>query len=153
MAVKVNISITGAKRSLDLLKRVTESLTKLRPEMEAVGRYLTDTYSGGVFESEGQIIGYRWASLSPRYKDWKRTAAPGRGTLEFTGELRRGFLYRATETNVTIGNRKMSAYGKYHMQGTSTMPARPFMGVNERQHRHIAGIISDSLHDRLRRLN
>lgn len=75
-------------------------------------------------ESDPQT-GRPWAALSPAYAKWK--SAKGGGPI-----LRRTGKMQDTAKIVPKGNWfevVSTPYGKYNQDGTSRMPARPWMGV------------------------
>jgi phage gpG-like protein len=85
---------------------------------------------GGRFKSGA------WAALSPKYRIWKQAHYPGRPILVRDGDLRDsvrwtgngpgpGGIFEATPNRVIAGT--SIPYGKFHQDGTSTMPARPFL--------------------------
>ena len=75
----------------------------------------------------------RWAPLSPPYARWKARAFPGASILVRTGGLRRSLTSRPLGVEdirpqeMTIGSNV--AHGRFHQQGTATMPARPLIRV------------------------
>jgi len=73
--------------------------------------------------------GTKWSPLSPNYAQWKSRRAPGMPILRLTGRMQDNTRIRPAGApglfNATMG----ANYGRYHMFGTSKMPARPWLGV------------------------
>lgn len=141
--LNVKIEIKGDKETIAKLKKLGKSFHEWRPEMQKVGNYLVNFYQNAVFETEGGVFGMRWASLSAGYDFWKRKNYPGRGTLERTGRLRRGFSSDANQTSVIVENKV--SYGRFHQYGTSRMKARPIMHIDKKLEDNIVDIFKEGL--------
>ena len=90
------------------------------------------------FESKGGSIGKRWKPLSPAYAIWKGRHFPGRPLLVLKGRMKRSLtdstsrdmiFSRKGGRQLIIGTRVR--YAKFHQYGTSKMPARPFIKVDQ----------------------
>ena len=73
--------------------------------------------------------GQKWAPLSSKYRDWKQKSYPGQPILRLTGRMQdRTRIYPETARGI-LSARMGADYGRYHMTGTSKMPARPWLGI------------------------
>lgn len=74
--------------------------------------------------------GRRWQSWAPATADSRRKkGTASRGLLFDGGYLYNHFTSHATRNRVTVSNR--APYASYLQNGTSRMPARPFMGWSD----------------------
>lgn len=147
MLGNITVSVQGARETADRFQKAVTELKNLKPEMGKIGAYLVDTYTNGLFVTEGGIIGARWANLSPRYGAWKRRKYGGRGTLERTGKMRRSYIAQAHTMSVDVIN--TIDYAKYHHFGTSRMPKRVLVGVGGRIMNTVADILVTGIQKRL----
>jgi phage gpG-like protein len=115
--------------------------------METVGNYLMAFFSQDVFETEGQVYGEQWARLNAKYEEWKATHYPGRGVLEASGKMRYAFQLMTTSTYALIQN--PTEYAKFHMTGTSHMPARVFMKIDEQRAEEVVKKIKEGIQQRI----
>lgn len=120
--IALNITISGDKEVIKKLKSIKGLLTDWRAELQQVGDYLMDFYQNQVFETEGGIFGERWSPLSPKYEFMKRKEFPGRGILQATGKLRKGYRLLVNSTSMEIVNRV--PYGVFHQYGTRRLSRR-----------------------------
>ena len=86
-----------------------------KPELKKIGDFLKEFYSNPVFETEGGIFNSRWQPLSPNYELWKRKNFPGRGILERSGDMRKGFVARVDAHSVELFNNIF--YAQFHQKG------------------------------------
>jgi hypothetical protein len=80
------------------------------------------------FQTEGAFGGRPWERLSPEYSLFKERVRPGKGILQFDGDLRRAAsqpLRSATPTVLTLTIDDPKA--EFHQEGTDRMPARPLV--------------------------
>lgn len=145
--MKIHINITGDKEVQKYLAKFAKSIIKWKPELKSTGEYLKNTYTNQVFETEGSILGSPWAKLNPQYDYWKRKNFGGRGTLERTGKMRRGFGFDAGDTEVEISNK--IPYAVFHQFGTSRMPKRLLMDVSTDMENNIVKIFVQGVKDRI----
>lgn len=73
-----------------------------------------------------------WEALSPAYGEWKRSVAPGKPILEFSGKLREALTQSSSPLAVrSMGGQEFDfgtrgvEYASFHQTGTSRMPSRP----------------------------
>ena len=113
--LKVTVTISGEKRIIAQLKSVSDAFTNWKPELQSVGDFLKEFYTNDVFETEGSVIGRKWRPLSEQYEFQKRKLYPGRGILEATGTLRRGYEVDEKRNSMELTNKV--PYGIYQQQG------------------------------------
>ena len=71
----------------------------------------------------------RFAPLSPAYAMRKARVAPGLPILIFSGDMIAGFEYGERNNQLVIFNRR--GYAQYHQTGTSRMPARKYLQIQD----------------------
>ena len=113
--LSINIEISGDKEVIRKLKKLDSGFNSWKPELNQVGDFLKEFYSGPVFETEGGVFNSRWRPLSPRYELWKRKNYPGRGILERSGDMRKGFTTKVTAHTIKLFNSIF--YAQYHQKG------------------------------------
>lgn len=102
------------------------------------------------FQVQGSFRG-KWASLSPAYARWKARHYPGKGILDRGGSLRSSWTEEFGEGRVQVETPNSLfitsnvAYGRYHQQGTGSMPARPFISLSPQQKARLGGAIHRAL--------
>lgn len=120
-----------------LLARLAERTSNLRPPMAAIGEIVVESVQRN-FEEHRSPDGKTWAPLSDRYARWKSTKK-GRNLsdiLLLNRVLMGSIHHRAERDRVAIGTNIV--YGAIHQFGgrtgrghAATMPARPFLGVRD----------------------
>jgi phage gpG-like protein len=145
--ISFSVQVTGDQQALRRLRKAGVDVRDFTKELRQAGDELLDVYGNQVFETEGQIVGERWAPLNPRYQARKQNTYRGRGTLERTGRLRRSFRAQSGKDTLFLDN--PTPYLKYHQFGTSRLPARVIYKLADRQTRKIVDILSDGLKERL----
>lgn len=141
--INVRVDIKGDKETIAKLKKLGVDFNNWKPELQNVAEYLKDFYSNAVFETEGGVLGSRWAGLQPVYDFMKRKQYPGRGTLVRTGKLKKGFEDDVTEKSATISNRV--DYAKFHQFGTRRMPARKLIDIDNPRREKIIDIFKEGI--------
>ena len=126
--LKIDIKITGDKELMSSLRRLTNNMTDFKPELQTVGDFLKDYYGSLLFKTEGAILGSRWINLKPSYEFQKRKQWAGRGILERTGKLKRGYEHKAEPMVLTVAN--TTDYAKYHHLGGPIIPQRKLIGFS-----------------------
>jgi phage gpG-like protein len=144
----MSIRIEGIDQSRAMLGRVRKVITKMEPGYKSVGEYLLELFTRDVFESEGAVYGRRWAPLDPEYSLWKSTNYPGRGILEATGTMRRGF--RGISTNEYLLIRNPVDYLKNHQNGIG-VPQRIVVDLQRKQRQKVEEILTTDIMTRLRK--
>lgn len=150
MALKIDLKITGSDIVKERLQRMRVSLDDFKEEFKEVGQYLVDFYANPVFDTEGQILGQRWASLSPSYEWRKRRTFPGRGILEATGKMRRSFAYHAGRTLLRVVNERQPIFS-FHQLGTSKMPSRMIFLITDKVEQKVVSVFKNALLERIKR--
>lgn len=142
------VSIQGDKELIAKLDRFGVSILDLSKSMDEIGRYLTGFFSGEVFASRGGVIGKSWAPLDDDYAAAKARRFPGRPPLVRSGLMQRGFKHRSTALTSRIHNE--APYFDYHQAGTSKMPARVMMHMDETRARAVVALITDDITGKMR---
>jgi len=146
--ITVDISITGDKATIKALKEMGAELLDWSAEFDQAAKTLVRIFEVRQFETLGDYLGMRWASLSPSYEARKR-AKGGRDILELTGTMRHSWDSNSTKDTLSIGN--TSDYAVFHQLGTKFMPARPLINVNDNLKEDIGKIFKSGLELKLRR--
>lgn len=99
----------------------------LHPLLEDIGQVMKASTEAN-FEGEREPSGLQWKDLkkSTVERRTRRGTWPGQILTE-TGTLRESMGVFIGPDYVEIGTNV--PYGKYHMTGTTRMPARPFLGI------------------------
>lgn len=147
MPVQINVSIKGLDEAKALLNAVQKGISDFKPELKSVGEYLESFYPKYPFDTEGSVFGVRWKSLSPRYFAKKSVEFPGRPILVRTGALQKSFQLMTTGQYLTFKN--TAAYAGYLQEGTSRMPARPFLVVDQQRADKISEVFVKHLKNRI----
>ena len=139
----IHIQTGGLEHVKRLLNVQAEKLEDLTDYWDSVGKYMEKKTIQERFEKEQAPDGTKWKPLSPaRIKQrLKRHKRGNMKILSDTGELRR-IHYEAGKNYVQIGTNVK--YAKVHQFGSKkkNIPARPFLGVNEYELRHIKGMLT-----------
>ena len=143
----VEVRIDGLVETRSILKRVERVINDMKPALTSAGKYLLQVFSVEAFESEGAIYGRRWPTLNPAYSLWKSQNYPGRGILERTGELRRGFRLTIGANFAQIRNNV--SRGRFHQAGRG-VPQRIIVALEKRQRDGVQQRIQKDVLDRLR---
>lgn len=127
--LRLRLTISGQDRLAAAFNRLARSIQNYRPawpDITAVYRQMMQEQ----FDRQGARGGGKWAPLSPAYKRWKETVAPGQPILVLGGRLKASMVGQTADTiqdyrplDVTLGT--IVPYAKYHQTGTRKMPARP----------------------------
>ena len=145
--VTMTVRIEGVPETTAMLDRLRRIVERMRPTMTSVGEYLLNVFSNQAFESEGAIYGLKWQPLNPKYALWKSTRYPGRGILERSGNLRRGFKAYPAESYLLIENKV--PYAAKHQYGRG-VPQRTIVAIQSRQKSEIERIIQNDIMERFR---
>ena len=144
----MQIKIEGLPQLQTRLQRVVDSMGSLQPTFRKVGEVMTKFYSTQPFLSQGGVYGEHWAPLSAKYEVKKERAYPGRGILVASGKMMDSFKAEATNHSVTITN--TSELFAYHQMGTSKMPQRVSMMLDEQRRQLAMKTISADLKIRIK---
>lgn len=146
--LNVTFTVTGDKKVIAQLKQVNEAFQNWKPELQQIGDYLKEFYANEVFETEGAIIGSRWRPLSPAYEFYKRIKYPGRGILEATGTLRKGYKVKAKKTSMELVN--PTPYGTFHQSGRG-VPKRILLKLDSPRKDDVVKIFKQGLVVKIRK--
>lgn len=94
-----------------------------------IARILQEDNRAAWGEEKDPQEGQKWAPLSARYKEWKSQAYPGQPILRLTGRMQDRTRIRPEQARGFFSATMGADYGRYHMTGTSKMPARPWLGI------------------------
>ena len=128
----------------EAIARLQVAAADLSPLMAQIAAHL-EAVAQRAFENESDPnTGGKWAALSPRYLARRQRMGrwPGK-ILQLTGEMAASLVSEsdADSALVAIG----TSYAKYHQFGTSRMPARPFLGLDEQGEQDIRQATLDYL--------
>ena len=139
----IHIQTGGLKHIQQKLKIQAEKLEDLKGYWDLVGRFMEKRTIKERFDKEQTPDGTKWQPLSPaRVKQRLKKHKKGNfKILSDEGYLRR-IHYEAGKNYVQIGTNVK--YAKVHQYGSKkrNIPARPFLGVNEYELRHIKGMLT-----------
>lgn len=143
----IQITVTGDKELVRKLKSFTDGGMNLKRGLGASGLYLTTFFSGEVFASRGRAIGKPWPRLNDSYAAWKARRFPGRPPLVQSGEMMRGFKSKAGADRLELWN--TADHFLAHQDGTSRIPQRMMMRVDEQRAGRVAKYILGDLTDQM----
>lgn len=139
MAVTVTVEVVGGDKLVATMGDVAAGVKDLGTSMAAIGLYLRNFYSGEVFASRGGVIGEPWQPLNDRYAAYKARKWPGRIPLIRTGLMNNSFTSQTGTDFARISN--TAEYFKYQQQGTSRIPARVMLKLDETRQQEVIRII------------
>jgi phage gpG-like protein len=140
---EITVTLSGDKEAMERLRRIGGGVLDLSSPMSSIGRYLTGFFSGEVFASRGGVIGKSWRPLNNQYAARKARTFPGRPPLIRTGVMNRSFKANAGRASVLLLNSDPKF--AFHQSGTSRIPARTMMAVDQTRERRIVDIIDAHL--------
>lgn len=144
----VNITISGNAEVQKRLKAFEGDLNDWHSTFNNVADYLMDVYQRQTFMTEGGVLGIRWSDLNPQYELWKAKHYAGRGILEASGTLKKGFKKRVGSQDLEIWN--PVTYGVYHQQGRG-VPERQFIGMTDDMRRRVVQYFVDGITGKIKR--
>ena len=147
--LKITINVSGDKKVIKQIRKIESEFRTWRPELKKVGDFLKDFYSNAVFETEGGVFGSRWSPLSPRYELWKRKNFAGRGILERSGAMRRGFIADVGNTSLQIKNDVF--YSRYHQKGEG-VPKRVMAQLDRKRQKEVVDVFKKGVITRLKKI-
>lgn len=138
----ITLSIQPSAQTLSSRMEAWAELIKDNSAFFADAEDLIANHTRRNFDTQGGSTGRRWASLSPRYEQFKGEVRPGRPILEFDGHLRRAAVDRGRGYKSKIGKDratfgidpsfsvpggvKLADYARAHAFGIpGKLPARP----------------------------
>lgn len=143
---QVTITVTGDKELAKSFRSFAGGMTDFQRPLGASGMFLTKFFSGEVFASRGGVIGKPWPDLNPAYEVEKAQMYPGRPYMVRTGELIKGFFWKAGKTQLDLGNKVK--YFDNHQDGT-TVPQRVMMLVDEQRVERVVKYIAADVEEKM----
>lgn len=147
----VNINVTGDREEIAKFHKFKASILDFTEALAEVGKSGKNYYSGEVFGSQGGILGLRWPALSPQYKIWKAKHYPGRGINVRTGKTKESFDFTSSKNELSIFNTNTEVF-KFLQLGTSKMPARPMIKVNDGFKEIVKRVIEQDIKEKLNKV-
>lgn len=142
--MELNVRVVGMDELNEMLRRREEHLADMRNFWRSVGLYLVKRSVNDSFGKEQAPDGTKWVPWSKKYrKRMEKLGKRGRHKiLSDIGELRRSVKYVAFKARVIVGS--ILRYARRHQLGDKSwaaggggMPARPYLGVTERDRAEI----------------
>jgi len=137
MKVKVSSTVSTAA-----LSRIVRRLANPRPVLEELGQALKTGTQERIKTTKTSPDGTPFApwSIATALARQKRGTVSG-GILFDTGKLFNSIQYQVTGKQVEVGADESAPYAKYLQAGTRNMPARPFVGISERDLENVRKIL------------
>lgn len=133
--IKIEINRDQVDR---LLKQYGSKLRNLEKPLAGFGNYfLVETEKQFVTETDPE--GNKWADLAPSTLAQKRRLGYPDDILTRTGKMRKSAIAIASAKTLVITMR--SEYAIYHQEGTSKMPQRKILGMNDKRREKLARLI------------
>lgn len=129
------------------LRSIRDSLSNFSDEMTDASEFVKGYLEGPVFDSEGEVYGKKWDDLSPKYEAWKMFAAPGKGILELSGDMRASFEYEISPHQAYVTN--PTPYLEQHQLGENGVPVRPIFYVNQEMNDSVFQVFVDGVQKRV----
>lgn len=140
--INVEVHITNAAEISQKLEKLGESLYMMDAAMATIGKDLSTYFATIAFNSQGGVYSNVWVALNDAYALWK---AKKLGTPILVGtsipHMRDSFTFESTSTSVYVTN--TSDHFEFHQLGTSKLPQRQMIGVND----DVRGIINDIINE------
>ena len=143
----IKIKVEGLSKVKGNLKKNIDKLQDLTQFFQSVGAYVQRQTKNERFDKEQSPDGVKWKPLSQaRHKQRLKRHKTGKyKILQDEGQLS-DIKYQIFPTHVIIGN--VVKYAAIHQfggtihfkkkKGSVTIPARPYLGVNEQNKKHIS---------------
>lgn len=140
--MKIDIRAENTGNVQRKLQAIADKLRDMRQLWGAVGMYIQRQTIKERFDKEQSPDGQKWKPLSQStiHHRKKRHKSGNMKILQDTGELRRSITYEANPDSVRVGT--VLKYARTHQFGRGNIPARPFLGVNEDEKKHISSMLS-----------
>lgn len=148
----IRLDVKGVPETRVLLAKYARSLHDWSPEMREIKTTFKKFLTRDVFESEGAVFGRPWKPLSPTYRDFKRVTFSGRGILQRSGDLRKGWMFVSDDKSVTMEN--TVDYGIYHQstRPRKKLPRRPLLHIDQARQDYIVDTLRKGMIKRLKDL-
>lgn len=99
------------------------------------------------FDNERTPEGSKWETLNPQYKKHRYAQGYTATMLQVSGNLISSLNVDYGDNFAVVG--VSEHYGQYHQQGTSKMPARPFLGLGNDGIEEIQHILNNAIRSAL----
>ena len=124
-------------------KNLTESLTQKwlnkNEYLDQVGQVMVELARERIEKTKASPEGDKWAPwASSTARARRKEGTAGTGLLLRTGKLRDSIEYEVQGPKVVVRSREL--YGQYLQNGTSRMPARPFLGTGPREEKSMQSL-------------
>ena len=133
-----SISVRDLGTSSALQKLIAKT-KDFRSALDEAGLYM-ERETKLNFAREQSPEGDAWAGLAESTLRYKRTSSILRETGSLVASIAKSAA-SSTEVRITAG----TAYGIFHQEGTSKMPARPFIGLSDKHRQEITRIFERHL--------
>ena len=132
------ITINGDVRLAKKLNKLSAAIQNPKKALKEVGKFvISETQEQ--FKTEGTRLGRKWKELATSTLIAKaRDGYGGKGMLERTGRLKKGFKSDLSKFKVRIHN--PVPYYQYHQLGGTKLPQRVMLDTPERVKQEIVGI-------------
>lgn len=123
--MKIKVTKSG-----DDLDKLSKKLQNPRPFLEATGEAFLERTKQRIRTLKRAPDDTKWAPwASSTAQARRREGSSSSGLLFRTGQLHDNLTYKVQGQKVSIQDK--SPYGRYLQNGTSKMPARPYLGVGQ----------------------
>ena len=128
MKLKAEVNDDGAKKLI--LQKAGRISAKSKEALEQLGKEEVDITRARIDTGKVTPDGTPWAPWSiATLRERTRTGTTAGGLLHKTGALSQSIKYKLNPNSLVISSD--SPYAQYLQNGTSNMPARPFLGWNQ----------------------
>lgn len=150
---RLRISLPGQQPAELWLQRLGAAVSDWRPFWRDYFAPVWFRHVELQYASGGAITGDRWAALSVRYAAWKQRHWPGLPIGVLSGALQESLttwgdsnmIWRASKAGLEVGSKV--PWGVYQQWGTSRMPARPPLRVNQTFMLEVGRLLNTYTHD------
>lgn len=133
MHIELSDDLPSVARLLQGVRR--RAAGGLLPLMKGIGAVLENS-TRQRFRDKTDPQANAWAALSPKTVKAKKS----RKILVHHGDLMKSITYHASDVGVELGTDRH--YGRYHQLGTPHMPARPFLGLSNKDREEINNVVA-----------
>lgn len=128
--LKVHVNIRGDKETIARLNKVGDQLSDWTSTLVKVSDLLQRIFEVRNFSTKGGYIGTPWAPLKPSTVKYKAIHFRGKGILQATETMQHAWDKTITPRKISFFN--TTDYAHWHQTGTSRMPSRALIDVNQR---------------------
>lgn len=135
--VKIDSKSTGTR-----LENLTKRVNRLEVPFRKFGLYWVQE-TEKQFDRQTDPSGTPWAALKPSTLEQKRKLGYPDDILTRTGALRKSLGFSAKGKSLEVFSD--STYGQFHQYGTSKMPKREIVGMNDKRQAMLIKIVKSYL--------